>query len=171
MKWYAVMTNPRAEDIANRNLKRAGFHTFYPHERVKRKRKRPLLDTYVVEHVIRPYYPGYLFLMLRPEQGLYHANEAEGVGTIVHSGGVPLEIPHPVMDEIMAREEKVRDVDTVARIPYMVGQNVRFADNSPMAGLIAQIALDMGNQVMLWLTVLGAKRQVTVDPQVIAEIS
>jgi transcription antitermination factor NusG len=102
MRWYAVMTAPRAEELANRNLRRLGFWTFYPHQRVKRKRKRANLDQYLVEWVNMPYYPRYMFLGLRDGEGLYGVNECDGVSTVVYSGDRPLEVPHAVMDEIIA---------------------------------------------------------------------
>jgi transcription antitermination factor NusG len=174
MKWFAAMTTPRGEELANRNLKRLGYLTFYPFERVRRRRKRANLDNYVVEWINKPYFPGYLFLAIREGEGLYHANEADGVSTIVWGTGGPLEIPHPVMDEIMAfaqRDGLVGAVDNVTRKPYKPGQMVKFTDNSPMSGLLAQISLDNGKEVRLWVKLLGSNRQISVDPSTVAEIA
>ena len=174
MKWYAVMTTPCGEEIANRNLKRLGYMTFYPFQRVRRRRKRANLDKYVVEWINKPYFPGYLFLGLREGQGLYQANEAEGVSTIVYGNNAPLEIPTRVMDEIMANSQRdglVGAVDTVSRKLLKPGQLVQFQDNSPMSGLLAQIALDNGKEIKVWIKVLGANRLVAVDPSVVAEIA
>jgi transcription antitermination factor NusG len=171
MKWFAAMTTPRGEELANRNLKRLGYHTFYPFERVRRLRKRANLDKHVVEWITKPYFPGYLFLCIREGEGLYQANEADGVSTIVHSNGAPLEIPHTVMDEIMAftqRDGLVGSVDTVSRKPYQVGQMVKFQDNSPMSGLLAKISVDNGKEVRVWIKLLGSNRQISVDPSVVA---
>lgn len=173
-KWYAVMSNPRCEEIANRNLKRSGYLTFYPFQRVRRRRKRANMDKYLVEWISKPYFPGYLFVAIRPGQSLYHVNEADGVSTVVYSGGAPLEIPHSVMDRLMDAADtggQVGAVDEVSRKPFQPGQTVKFKDNSPMSGLFAQIALDNGKEIRLWLNVLGAKRQISVDPSVVADIA
>jgi transcription antitermination factor NusG len=174
MKWYAVMTAPRGEELANRNLKRLGFWTFYPHQRVRRRRKRANLDQYLVEWVNMPYYPRYMFLGLRDGEGLYGVNECDGVSTVVYSGDRPLEVPHAVMDEIIAVGDSnglVGAVDRVSRAPYSPGQVVRFQDSHPMAGLIAEISLDMGKEIRLWVSMLGGRRQIAVDPSVVAEIA
>jgi transcription antitermination factor NusG len=174
MKWYAVMTAPRGEELANRNLRRAGYWTFYPHQRVRRRRKRANLEQYLVEWVNMPYYPRYLFLGLREGEGMYGVNELDGVSTIVYSGDRPLEVPHPVMDELMAMGDsngQVGAVDRVSRAMLKAGQRVRFVDNSPLSGLIAEIALDNGTEIRLWVSMLGGRRQIAVDPSVVAEIA
>jgi transcription antitermination factor NusG len=173
MKWFAVMTTPRGEEIANRNLKRLGYYTFYPFQRVRRLRKRANIEKHVVEWINKPYFPGYLFIAVRDGQGLYQVKGTEGVSTVVLCGGVPLEIPTAVMDRLMkiADDGMVGSVDNVSRKPYKPGQTVKFTDNSPMSGLLAQISLDNGKEVRLWMKYLGANRLITVDPSVIAEIA
>jgi transcription antitermination factor NusG len=174
MKWYAVMTAPRSEELANRNLRRAGYWTFYPHQRVKRKRKRANQNIYLVEWVNMPYYSRYIFAALKEGPGLYGVNECDGVSTVVYSGDRPLEVPHRVMDEIIAMGDsngQVGAVDRVSRKPFKPGQRVRFADNNPMSGLIAEISLDNGKEIGLWVDMLGGRRQVFVDPGVVAEIA
>jgi transcription antitermination factor NusG len=174
MKWFAVMTNPSCEEIANRNLRRAGFYTFYPFQKVRRRRKRANVDKYLVEWINKPYYPGYLFVAIRGDQGAYTVNETHGVSTVVYCGPDPLEIPTAVMDRIMSASGEdglVGAVDTVSRRVFKQGQLVRFQDNSPMSGLLAQIALDNGKEIKVWLEVLGANRVITVDPSAVAEIA
>lgn len=174
MKWYAVMTAPRGEELANRNLKRAGYWTFYPHERVRRRRKRANVDQYVVEWINEPYFPRYLFVAIREGQGFMPVNEAEGVSTIVYSGEIPLEIPEPVMDELFALGDdqgRVGTKDRTQRHLWPSGSHVRLRGNSPMSGLIAQIALDKGKEICLWVDILGARRQISVAPEVVAEIA
>jgi transcription antitermination factor NusG len=174
MRWYAVMTAPRAEELANRNLKRLGFWTFYPHQRVRRRRKRANLNQYLVEWVSMPYYSRYLFVALRDGQGLYGVNECDGVSTVVYSGDRPLEVPHPVMDELMALGDSaglVGAVDRVSRAMLKAGQRVRFVGNGPLSGLLAEIALDNGKEIRLWVELLGGRRQISVDPSMVAEIA
>jgi transcription antitermination factor NusG len=111
---------------------------------------------------------------LRDGEGLYRVNEADGVSTVVYSGDKPLEVPHAVMDELMALGDGdglVGAIDRVTRTPYMPGRRVRFVDGNPMAGLIAQIALDTGKEIRLWVNMLGGRRQIVVNPSVVAEIA
>jgi transcription antitermination factor NusG len=174
MKWYAVMTAPRGEELANRNLKRAGYFTFYPFYRVRRRRKRANVDQYLVEWIDMPYYSRYIFVGLRDGEGLYGVNEADGVATVVHNKAGPLEIPHSVMDELMSLGDSRGQVgtrDDAGRRRFMPGQHVRISGKSPLDGLVAQIALDNGREIRVWLSMLGAKRQVIVDPQAVVEIA
>jgi transcription antitermination factor NusG len=97
-RWFAVLCKPRAEMDADRNLRRMNYHTFVPHMRRRQKAGR-----FVTREIIEPLFPRYLFLGVRQGQSLYYANEAEGVSTVIHLGGEPLEIPEPVMNELFAR--------------------------------------------------------------------
>lgn len=174
MQWFAVMTNPRCEETAARNLKRGGYYTFFPHERRRRRRKRANANSFIIEWVTRPYFNRYIFVALREGQGLYGVNEADGVSTVVYSGPDPLQIPIPVMDELMARGDKNGQVgafDDVSRKLFKPDQLVAFKDNSPLCGLLGQIAVDNGKEVSVWLTMLGVRRKVSVDPSVVAEIA
>jgi len=174
MKWYAVMTSPRSEEVVTRDLKRSGYWTFYPFERVRRRRKRPNVDKYLVEWINRPLYSRYVFVAVKDGQGLYGVTETDGVVTVVCSGNEPLEIPHSVMERLIEQADskgQVGAVDLVARPRFKPGQAVRFQDNSPMSGLLAQIALDNGKEVRVWLDVLGARRLIGVDPAAVAEIA
>lgn len=175
-RWYAVMTNPRMEEVAARNLKRLGYWTFYPFKRVRKLRKRANVNAHIVEWVNRPYFSRYIFVALRHQgEGLYAANEADGVSTVVYLGDKPLCIPNPIMDELMdrANDDGVvgAPVDEVARKPFQEGQLVGFKDNSPLCGLLGQIAVDDGKSVMVWLQLLGASRKVSVEPSAVAEIA
>lgn len=174
-RWYAVMTNPRSEEIAAKNLRRSGYYTFFPHERHRRRRKRPNANAFVIEWVTKPYFSRYIFVALRsPDESLYGVNEADGVSTVVYCGDEPLEIPHVVMDELMARGDAnghVGAIDEVERKRMKPGQSVMIGENNPLAGFVGQIAVDNGKEVSVWLKVLGATRMVSVDPSAVAEIA
>jgi transcription antitermination factor NusG len=153
-RWFAVLCRPRMEEDADRNLRRMRYHTFFPHLRTRRKGGR----VYVLE-IIEPLFPQYLFLGLRKGMGLYYANEAVGVSTVVHLGGDPLEIPAKVMTEIMAR----CDGDTDRITPPRKGQPVfggRAGDQvllgeraGAFQGFTRSILRIEGSQVILdWVT-------------------
>jgi transcription antitermination factor NusG len=98
-RWYAVVTRPRAEAQADRNLRRAGFWTFLPSERFKQRVgvKKELVDR------SRPMLPRYLFVALRGRQALGTVRDTIGVSDLVRFGGDPVEIPHGVLNALMAR--------------------------------------------------------------------
>lgn len=169
--WYAVHTGPRQEDAANQNLRRQGYWTFFPFERVRKRRKLPNRDQHRVEWIERPYFPRYLFVALRkPNESIYAVNETDGVSTVVYCGEEPLEVPQGVMDELMSRADvngAVGSVDTVSRKRFRAGQEVRFVEGSPLAGFIAVVSIDRGRNVRVWLETLGKDREISVDPSLV----
>lgn len=176
MKWYAVHTGPRAEKIASRNLRAAGYWVFYPFVRVRKSRKRPNSEAKVVFVDEEPYFPRYLFVGLRPERGenLYTVNRTDGVSTVVYLGPEPLEIPACVIDELMERADstgQVASIDRIARKELPEGARVRFLDNTPLAGLIATVSVDAGNKIKVWCEHLGRVSEITVPPDFVAEIA
>lgn len=173
-RWYVVHTGPGQEGIAERDLWRQRFVTFYPQIRVRTTRKLPNRDLRRIEWVKRPLFSRYIFVGLEEGQGLYLVNEAAGVSTVVYFDGVPLVVPPPVMAELLTRADEAGlagTEDRVSRRPqFAAGQMARMADCSPLAGLIAEISLDNGNEVMLWVELLGGRRQITVAPEAVGEI-
>ena len=107
-EWYAVHTGAQQERVADRNLRRLGFYTFFPFDRVRKRRWNPGSHRYIVEWVPVPYFSRYIFVALRfadETTNIIHSETVEGVSTVVKSAlsGIPLRIPNDVMDEIMDR--------------------------------------------------------------------
>lgn len=169
-RWFAVHTRPNAEPQADAELRRLGYWTFYPFIRQRQRHKRPNCNSYSIRWVERPYFSRYLFLALRaPSESLYPANEAHSVSTVVYCAGEPLEIPHKVMDELMARADEagqVGSVDLTARPKLRPGQTI-----SPLDGLIAQVKLDTGKEIRAWVELFGSRREAKVTPRTVAKIA
>lgn len=162
IQWYAVMTGPRMEFTADANLRRDGYYTWLPHERVRKRRKAPGKPVYRVEWVNEPYFPRYLFVALRPSEGLYGVNEADGVMTVVYFGDEPLPVPHRVMDELMARAD---NNGKMGEKIFRRGQQVKFADETPLAGFLATVDLDMGKETRVFVDMLGKQVRMNVSPK------
>lgn len=175
--WFAVMTNPRAEAKADMELRRNGFRTFYPFDRFRRRRTRPGTRKVVAEWVERPHFNRYIFVKVPRHRSIYEVNETNGVSTVVYLGEKPLRIPDDVMDELMARCDDrgvIVEIDELAnegRARMAPGTPVRFADNSPFAGLMSQVSVDSGKSIRVWLEILGGEREVAVSPSMVAEIA
>lgn len=174
-RWYAVHTGAGKERLANINLRRQGYFTFYPIQRIRRRRKMPNRITYTVETVEVPYFPRYLFVALRhPHESLYGVNETIGVSTVVYCGQEPLEIPHSVMDDLMDRADgsgAMGSVDRVARKRFHPGTTIQFRDDSVFAHFIATVSVDKGTEVRVWVEFFGEKRELRVSPDIIADIA
>lgn len=99
--WYVVLTGPQLESRASRNLAQAGYHCFYPFERVRKKRRRG--NHFVVEWVERPFLNRYLFVCLRhADESFAEIEQIDGVSTVVRRrlSRTPIAVPEPVMREI-----------------------------------------------------------------------
>lgn len=170
--WYAVHTKPQAEAEADLNLRRLGYATFYPFHRVRTRRRRAGTNAYRVEWIERPYFPRYTFVAVRASEGLGPAMRADGVSSIVQFDGQPLEIPHPVMDELMARADEaglIGEEDLTARGKLRPGQKAHL-ENNPLSGLVAQVSVDNGKEVRLWVEMFGGKVLARAKPEQVAAI-
>lgn len=171
--WLAVHVGPRMEAYASQHLRRQGYHVWYPFERIRRRKKLPNRDQFKIEWIEVPHFARYIFVALtKPGQSVYAINETDGVSTVVYCGSEPLPIPHRVMDELMARADKngcVGAIDKVSRKRFQAGQQVRFVETSPFAGLIAEIEQDAGSKTRVWLE--SFKNPVEVDPDLLEPVT
>ncbi|MGU3496369.1 transcription termination/antitermination protein NusG [Xanthobacteraceae bacterium A53D] len=170
LSWYAVMSRAGMEGKANTELRRLGFWTFYPFERVRLRRKIPNRDAYLVTSVERPLFSRYLFVAIRPGQSMRSISDAKAVATVVYMAGEPLRIAERVIDAIMERADEdglVAARDEASRVRFEPGQVVRFVPESPLAGLIFAVAADAGKSVKLVAQLFGAEREMEVHPSLL----
>lgn len=98
MIWYCVFTNSKAEEIADKYLRAAGYETlFLGYKDTYRHATRKPIE------IIAPVYPRYLFVALAPSQGLYRVQKTQGVHSVVTFGDSPAEIPPEIIESERAR--------------------------------------------------------------------
>ena len=153
--WFVVRTQSRAEEKAAHHLSNQGFVPYLP--RYRRRVRHARRDAIV----LRPLFPGYLFVHLDPTQCRWRSiNGTIGVREILCNGDDPLSVPACVIDEIKAREDETGAVKLFAP-RFMRGQVVRLLDG-PMAdinGLFEEMRDE--NRVVLLVSLLG--RQVRMQ--------
>lgn len=152
--WFVVQTQPSAEAKARRHLINQGFTTYLPlyRRRVRHARKN--------EIVLRPLFPGYLFVRLDPDQHRWRSiNGTIGVRQILSDGNTPRTLPDHVIEEIVARQDETGAVKLSAPV-FAPGQAVRLLDGpfADVSGLFEEARDE--NRVVLLLSILG--RQVRV---------
>lgn len=172
--WYAVMTAPRSEAFADKELRRQGFCTYYPIHRIRTRRRVPgtpiAAKRFRVEWIEVPKFLRYVFV-LTDESGIYAVNETRGVSTVVRApNGLPLPIRDSEMDRIMREAEDDRPVDKVTRQALEAGTLFRIKDGSPLEGLLAQVSVDTGNKIRAYVEVFGRQTLVDVAPELVGEI-
>jgi transcriptional antiterminator RfaH len=154
--WIAVSTNPHRERLVFDNLERQGFNAYCPMIRRQRSHARR------IETVLRPLFPGYLFVEANAGPGRWRPIlSMHGVRSVVRAGNDLCFVD----DEFIAGLKR-REVDgAVVRppSPYRIGQEVRIA-GGPFDGVIATILdLDDKDRLVVLLDVMhrGIKTRLT----------
>jgi transcriptional antiterminator RfaH len=160
--WFVVRTQSRAEEKAMQHLTNQGFMAYLPRyrRRVRHARRN--------EIVLRPLFPGYLFVNLDPERCRWRSiNGTVGVREILTNGDTPLAVADRIIDEIRAREDETGAVKLVAPT-FARGQVVRLLEG-PMAdvnGLFEEMRDE--NRVVLLVSLLGRKVRMQVPAAAVA---
>jgi transcription antitermination factor NusG len=159
-------------------LRRSGYATWLPFERVTKFYKRPGPGNGRRPHTTnKAYYERYVFVGLKYSgQDLGAIYDTTYVSTVVKSPmtGHPLRIPDAVMDRIAALgdgTEFIREVDEVSaksRKKYTKGDEVTIVKGTPLTPfeeITALVERDIGGKE-LWVEVevFGGKRRVAVKP-------
>jgi transcriptional antiterminator RfaH len=145
--WIAVNTNPHRERLVLDNLQRQGLNAYCPMIRKPRSHARR------VEIVLRPLFPGYLFVQANAAPERWRPIlTAHGVRSVVRTGDDP-----SFIDDAFITGLKMREVDgAVVRpaSPYRVGEDVRVS-GGPFDGFIATILdLDDKDRLLVLLQVM-----------------
>lgn len=172
--WYAVMTEPRSEALADRELRRQGFHTFFPVHPIRTRRRVPgtpvEANRFRVEWIDVPKFLRYVFV-LTDYSRIYAVNETRGVSTVVRApNGLPLPIRDREMDRIIKEAEEDEPVDKVTRRALEVGTLFRIKDGNPLEGLLFQVSVDTGNKIRAYVEVFGRQTLVDVAPELVGEV-
>ena len=166
--WYAVHTKAQSEEKAFVELKRLGLQVFYPFTRVRRRRRKPGTTLMIVEWVDKPFFSRYVFVGLEHDGQIGMVNAEDTVSTIVTLGGVPMRIPPVIIDRLMALTDDrglVGALDLTARPRIPEGTSVHLKSDHPLAGSVGEVVRDAGKEVVVLLKMLGAVREVHVDPR------
>ena len=156
-RWYAVRTKPNKESYAKENLLRQGFEVYLPVVKrlVSHAGKKAFLP--------RPFFAGYLFVGLRPEERNWTAiNSTYGVLCAVHFGGVYPPVPEDLICELKAREDASGYVslDLLKRVPFRQGDKVVLKTGEGMLEAIFQ-AMSSEDRAVVLVELL--KREIKVE--------
>lgn len=151
--WFLAQTKPNADQIACRHLERQGFRTFQPLER------RTTARAGQFRTVLRPFFPGYVFLMLPGAVARWSVvNSTTGVTRLVSFAGKPAEVPHSIVEEL----QKACDEDNVINFaPGLVcGAEVEIKDGS-FTGFLGRIErMTPGERALVLIEFMGKDTRV-----------
>ncbi len=157
--WITVNTNPHRERIVLEHLQRQAVTANCPMLRKQRSHARR------VETVLRPLFPGYLFVEANAALSWRPLLSTHGVRTVVRTGD-----DLSFIDADFITGLKMREVDgAVVRppSPYRVGQEVRIA-GGPFDGFITTILeLDEKDRLLVLLDVMNRGIKVKLSGEMI----
>lgn len=103
MAWYAIRIKPHKEELARANYHNQGLVVYLPQMRCRVRHARR------VKEVLRPVFPGYLFLELDPECCDWTAvSSTRGVLGPVRFGDHYPPVPDWVIESLRAKEDEQR---------------------------------------------------------------
>lgn len=149
--WYAVHSQSQKEALADLNLRRQHFRTFFPHTSdwtasTKSKRLSELAKT--------AYLSRYLFVAMTgaAHENFCTINDTIGVSTVVYVGGEPFPIPPEVMQGIFSLckpcGEVYRNKPPKSKFEGMAGDLIRLGEKSPLFGFLAQVTRVLDDKVL-----------------------
>lgn len=164
LRWYAIQSQPRREDVAEHMLRRLALPVLCP-----RYRQRVILHGYRRE-VVRPLFPGYLFAAFDPERDLRRVHYTRGVRGVVTFGECPAEVP---LELLRAIEERMSGgYVQLDPPPLRPGQRVEIVAG-PFAGFtgIFQADVKPSERVAILLDSLRLQARVVLDRTAVRALS
>lgn len=159
-RWYLAQLKPNGQNLAERNLNRQNFRTFLPmQEKTARRNGR-------FASVLRPLFPGYIFVAFNPARGAWRAiNSTQGVTKLVSFGRFPTSLPRGLVSELMLRcDEGGKLLPPQNLTP---GDKVTLTSGafSEFVATVERIAPD--RRVWVLLDLMGRTTRVAVEPECI----
>lgn len=161
LRWYLIQTKPSAELVAEWNLQRQGYETYYPRAVIDGRRRGHARER------IGALFPRYLFLRLdEGVQCLSPVRSTVGVASIVRFGIHYATVPDRLVSELRQRADAETGLHHVSgtALPGR-GALVQITDG-PLQGLEGIFEREAGaDRVIVLLRLLGqtARVQVPVD--------
>src|SRR5262245_7809800 len=131
--WVAASTHPHKEATAISNLQRQGFEAYCPMVRRRWRHARKVQD------VLRPLFPGYVFVAVDPMQHRWRPIlSTVGVRTLVRFGDSLGLLPHRFVESLRSREADGAVSICYPPSSFAPGDKIRLCDG-PFEGLIATV--------------------------------
>lgn len=161
LRWYLIQTKPSAERVAEWNLQRQGYETYYPLAVTLGRRRGQARER------IAALFPRYLFLRLdEGVQCLAPVRSTIGVASIVRFGARYAVVPDRLVAELRQRADAETGLHHVSghALPSC-GESVQITEG-PLQGLEGIFEREVGaDRVVVLLKLLGqtARVQVPLD--------
>lgn len=155
--WYVVYTRPREEAIAQENLERQGFATYWPRYRKRTSHARRIME------IPAALFPRYLFARLDLcQSGWRTVRSTRGVVGLVTQGTEPAAVSASLLAGIRAREDENGFVVLGRQIELKRGQRVQLAGDAFKGHDLIFEARKDSERVVVLLGLLGRHFEVAV---------
>lgn len=148
-RWYVINTQPNQEVRAELNLRRQGYHVWFPFIMKNRRHARK------VERVKAPFFPGYLFVSLDLESELWSPIQGTyGVRNLVCNQGRPASIPTPFVENLLAStgDEGALCAPEPEWVP---GQKLKVSEGPFAENVATLVKLASKERVLVMINLLG----------------
>ena len=168
-RWYLVQCKPNAAQIAVHNLENQSFGTFMPLQEITKRKGR------IFQRQIRPLFPGYLFVQIAPDQGVWRqANSTRGIARLVRLGAEPSVVPNEIVEALMTRCDKqsiFRQTSETQSNQLHVGDQAQVTQG-PFSGFIAKISnIEPNNRINILIEIMGQTTKVAINAGALQPIS
>ncbi|MFA5956416.1 transcription termination/antitermination protein NusG [Hyphomicrobium sp.] len=153
--WIAANTHPNREQVAEHHLRNQGYEPYMPVMRKQIRHARQVRD------VLRPLFPGYLFVHLSPAHRRWRPIlSTVGIRSVVCSGDVPCVVPETFIDDLKQREQDGVIVRSASS--RQIGETVRIVQGAfdGLAGKI--IGLSENDRLIVLLDFLNRPVRVKI---------
>lgn len=157
LRWYALRSKPRKEDVVWKQLQSHKIEHFYPRLRVNPVNPR--------SRKYKPYFPGYLFVRVDLEEtGLSVFKWMPHTMGLVSFGDEPAPVPDNLLFEISRRLEQINQAGGEKLDGLNQGDAVMI-EHGPFAGYeaIFDSKLPGSERVRVLLKLLSDSRQIPVE--------
>ncbi|CCQ75522.1 transcription termination/antitermination protein NusG [Magnetospira sp. QH-2] len=165
IQWYAVHTQPMAEEKARFNLENQGFTVYVPRFLKKRRHARR------VDWVKSPLFPRYLFVAMDTAKARWRAiNSTLGVAYLVgNNETAPLPVPEVIIDGIRAREGDDGLVSLETHPGFKPGEELRITEG-PFADHVGLFdGTDEKKRILILLSVMGRQVRLKLSEEMIGQ--
>ena len=161
-QWFVVQTKPKQESLAEVNLGRQGYETYYP-RLIQKRRYRGRW-----KKIIDPLFPRYLFVSLEKGRDDFSPIRSTlGVTGLIRFGGKPSALLPGLIEAIRNREEDELGMH-VNRTLWQPDDEVEIVEGA-FAGLKGLFLAECSEErVVILLNMLGRAQEIVVAQDIIA---
>ena len=160
--WYAILTKPRQELVAEINLQRQAFDIYLPMIKQFRRRRGKW------RQVVEPLFSRYLFIRLNlGSDNLSTIRFTRGVSSLVRFGDAPTAVPTDFITFLQQAADEEAGVHILNQPLFTKGDEVTVLDG-PFAGLKGLFEMPTSHErVTILLEILGHAQKVNLHRDLI----